>query len=171
MNMRTRGAIHMKSLTPILFTLLVLGFATIPAEAGFRYPNPVVVTPNANGTGSVTGSIGSTRNMTGSTAYLGVWMQLGYADDPLFMTGGIAARDTTASGHTLNCMVPWGALYSYMPQLALVNSDSYIHATWEPAITTDPNTEEGTKCKSFENITQCCSYIVVASDSYDEPKN
>ena len=166
----------MKSLTPILLTLLVLGFATIPAEAGFNYPNPVVVTPTLDGagrptgSGSVTGSIGSTRNMSGSTAYLGIWMQLGYPDDPVWMSAGISARDTTATGHTLNCMVPWGALYSYLPQLALVNSDSYIHATWEPAPTNPPATEEGVKCKSFEGYTQCCSYIVVASNSYDEPK-
>jgi hypothetical protein len=151
-----------------LLALLLLGLASVPAEAGYRTKAPISITPGSNGFGTLTGSIGSTRNMSGTTQYLGVWMQIGYPDDFAFITAGLVARDT--AGHKLNCLVPFGALFSYLPQMSLVTSDSFIAANYEPAPVNPPPTEEASKCKSFEGILQCCSYIAISSSSYDEPK-
>jgi hypothetical protein len=162
----------MKALTPFLLALTLLSLASLPAEAGKRVTAPVSITIYSPGTGMVSGSIGSTRKGTGTTQYIGSWAQIGRSDDVDFLSGGMVARDAAGTA-TVNCMFPFGAMYSYLPQLALINSDSYVQFGFEPpssANPPDPNSVDQTKCKQFYGIPQCCNSLGVYSFSYDQPK-
>ena len=58
-------------------------------------------------------------------------------------------------------------MLSYLPQLALINSDSALQFHYEPV---SPPGDPVNKCPSLLGLTQCCSSLSVPSFSYDEPK-
>ena len=162
----------MKSLARFLFALPLLVLTGVSAEAGKRVSAPVSITQASDGTGNVFGSIGSTRNGSGTQQYLGTWAQIGRPDDSEFLSAGFVARNA-AGNITVNCMFPFGAMYSYLAQIASIDSDSSISFGYEPHSPTnpsDPNSIDQTKCKQFENIPQCCNSMAIYSFSYDQPK-
>lgn len=166
----------MKSLVRFGFALPLVALTGLSAEAGLPQTAPVSIT-QSGGTGTVRGAMGSTRHGSGTTQYLGTWAQLGFPDPPgsstidtQMLQGGIVAKDAT--GATVNCMFSKYAILSYLPQLAVVNSDSFLTAGFEPITNSSSNDPNQYKCNGLDlvQVTQCCNSLTVSSSSYDQPK-
>jgi hypothetical protein len=63
-------------------------------------------------------------------------------------------------------------VFSYLPQLALVNSDSSLMLGYEPTTNSGSNDRNPTRCNGLPNIPiyQCCNSLSVFSFSYNQPK-
>lgn len=148
----------MKLLIRLALALVALSIAALPALAGLKKPNVALTITTGDGTsksaGSAQGALGSTRNNSSTTQYIGCWAEL---QEDSHIEGGCYAGGLS-NKPDVSCKFPVGAMPQYLERLTMMNSDSYIGFGWDAY----GSTEAG------YNI---CNLLVVNSFSFDEPKN